>query len=259
MPAVPALSRPRLKLAIVLGVASSAAALALFPYLVAAMPRLIARVPMRLPALMALQAVQSATLGTVLGWLGLWLGERHGLGAPWLRAWIYREPSPPRPGKWLAAALLGAVAGLIVVAATLHDPGTAQASTVTSLDLAWRGALASFYGGIAEEIQCRLFMMSLLVWLLARAAGGMARPWMFVASLFIAALLFGAAHLPAAFSAGFASSAADIPALLLLNMLVGAAAGWMFWKHGFEHAMVVHFSADLIIHGAGPLAQSALA
>src|SRR6266545_4301425 len=35
----------------------------------------------------------------------------------------------------------------------------------TSQPAAWKGLLASFYGGIAEEIQLRLLVMSFLVWL----------------------------------------------------------------------------------------------
>ncbi|HEX9332266.1 MAG TPA: hypothetical protein VF896_10280 [Anaerolineales bacterium] len=38
-------------------------------------------------------------------------------------------------------------------------------SLQTSRPAAWKGFLASFYGGIAEEILLRLFVMSFFVWL----------------------------------------------------------------------------------------------
>ena len=66
---------------------------------------------------------------------------------------------------------------------------------------AWRGLLASFYGGIVEEVQSRLLLVSVFVWLLARLHPP-ARAWTFAMAILLTALLFGAGHLPAAFAAG---------------------------------------------------------
>jgi len=41
--------------------------------------------------------------------------------------------------------------------------------------------------------------------------------------------------------------------VIVLNALCGLAFGWLFWRHGLEHAMVAHFSADLVLHVAAPL------
>jgi hypothetical protein len=41
-------------------------------------------------------------------------------------------------------------------------------STLLSIEMSiptWKAFLASFYGGIAEEVLCRLFLMTLLVWI----------------------------------------------------------------------------------------------
>jgi hypothetical protein len=255
MPALPATRAPRLKLALALGIASAIATLALFPYLIVLMPRLT-RLPISVPLLAITQSLQAGALCGVLAWLGLWLGERYGLGAPWLRAWIYREAPPPARGKWLWAVLLGIVSAVLVLALDWHGQVHAPASRL--LDQAWRGALASFYGGIAEETQCRLFLMSLLLWLLARVGGGV-RPWMYGVAIVLAALLFGAGHLPAAFSAGMAHGPLSIGRIILLNALVGLPFGWLFWKYGLEHAMVAHFSADLVLHVGAQLALAALA
>jgi hypothetical protein len=256
MTAVPAVHAPRLRFAVVLGVASFLAVLALFPYLMMFMPGRLARIPLSPVALAALQALQAAVLAGVLGGLGLWLGERYGLTAPWLRAWIYRQPPPAAKGQWLRASLLGLAAAVVVLAV---DPqGTGHESTRHLLDLAWRGALASFYGGIVEEVLFRLFLVSLLVWLLARLGGG-ARPWMYVSAIVLAALLFGAGHLPGARDAGMTLNFLAISRILLLNAIVGVVCGWLFWKRGLEHAMLAHFSADLVLHVAAPLTLAALA
>ena len=62
-----------------------------------------------------------------------------------------------------------------------------------------------------------------------------------------------------AFSAGMAHGPLSIGRIILLNALVGLPFGWLFWKYGLEHAMVAHFSADLVLHVGAQLALAALA
>ena len=255
MSALPATGAPRLKLALTLGIAAAIATLALFPYLIMLMPRLT-KLPVPVPLLALLQSLQAGVLCGLLAWFGLWLGERYGLSAPWLRAWIYREPRPQGNSRWLLAIVLGVGSALLVLALDWH--GQVHASASQLLGQAWRGALASFYGGIAEETLCRLFLVSLLVWLLARIGGG-ARPWMYVVAIALAALLFGAGHLPAAASAGMLHGPWSVGRIIALNALVGLPCGWLFWKYGLEHAMVAHFAADLVLHVGAQLALAALA
>jgi hypothetical protein len=35
---------------------------------------------------------------------------------------------------------------------------------------------------------------------------------------------------------------------MVLNTLAGFAFGILFWRYGVEHAMVAHFSTDLVLH-----------
>jgi membrane protease YdiL (CAAX protease family) len=119
---------------------------------------------------------------------------------------------------------------------------------------ACRGFFASFYGGIVEETEFRLVPISAAVWLLARCNGRVARAWMFIVAIVLAALLFGVGHLPAAFATGMAHAPLPILRIVLLNALVGVVSGTLFWKYGLEHAMVAHFSTDLILHVVAPLA-----
>jgi len=208
--------------------------------------------------LMLLQSAQAGVLCLLLGWLGLVLGARHGLDAPWLRAWVYyHQPRDPVSRQhWLLAVVLGVTSALLVIAVSLLSPHPAAAATDRSLNWVWCGALASFYGGIVEELECRLFLVSLFVWLLAILNRRQVRPWMFVTAIVLAALLFGAGHLPAAFATGMNHSLLPIARIVLLNALVGVVTGGLFWKFGLEHAMVAHFSADLVLHVALPLASS---
>ncbi|WP_266169452.1 CPBP family glutamic-type intramembrane protease [Dyella subtropica] len=244
---------PHLKLALWLGAASTLAALAVFPYLLTLMPTWFATLPVPLWKLVAAQVVQAGVLCWLLAWLGLYLGGRHGLDAPWLRALVYRQPMPTRRPHWVLAAVLGVLAGTAVIGIKLMQPSPTPLA-FDAVGQAWRGALASLYGGTVEEIVCRLGLVSLLVWLLAWTRRRQARPWMFIAAIVLAALLFGASHLPAAFASGTPHTSFAICQNIMLNALVGLVFGGLFWKLGLEHAMLAHFCADLMLHVASPLA-----
>lgn len=251
---------PHLRLALLLGVAGMLATLALWPYLLALMPQKFAALPLPLPLplIVAAQTIQAGLACWLLGWLGLYLGAPFGLDAPWLRAWVYRRPrDPARRSHWRLAALLGVLAALLVAGLSLLGPKLAAGHAVTATGWAWRGALASFYGGIVEEVECRLLLVSLLVWLLAKFRRKQAQPWLFLVAIAVAALLFGAGHLPAVFSIGMAHTPQLIARIVLLNALVGLVTGTLFWKVGLEHAMLAHFCADLVLHVGLPLAGAA--
>ncbi|MDE2154703.1 MAG: CPBP family intramembrane metalloprotease [Xanthomonadaceae bacterium] len=229
--------------------------MALLPYLVALMPLKFAASRAPMWAVLSAQVAQAGLLCWLLGWLGLFLGAQHGLDAPWLRAWVYRRPrNPTLHAHWRLAAMLGMLVGLLVAGMSLLGSPMHSGGMAGAIDAAWRGALASFYGGIVEEVECRLLLVSLFVWLLARLNRHQARPWMFMLAIALAALLFGAAHLPAAFAIGMAHTPILIGRIVLLNALVGLATGTLFWKYGLEHAMLAHFCADLVLHVALPLA-----
>jgi membrane protease YdiL (CAAX protease family) len=248
---------PNLKLALWLGAAGVLATLLLFPYLLALMPLKFALLRQPWWLVMLLQSAQAGVLCLLLGWLGLALGARHGLDAPWLRAWVYRQPrDPSAQPRWRLAIVLGLSSAVLVTAISLLFPHAGAATPARSIDWAWRGALASFYGGLVEEVECRLFLVSLFVWLLAALNRRQARPWMFVSAIVLAALLFGAGHLPAAFGIGMHHALLPIARIVLLNALVGLVTGALYWKFGLEHAMIAHFSADLVLHVALPLASA---
>lgn len=100
-------------------------------------------------------------------------------------------------------------------------------------------------------MQARLLLVSAQVWLLACCNRRVALPWMFVLAIVLAAVLFGAGHLPAAIAAGIADTPLLIARIVLLNAVV---FGGLFWKYGLEHTMLAHCCADLVLHVALPLA-----
>lgn len=120
---------------------------------------------------------------------------------------------------------------------------------------AWQGFLASFYGGINEEVLSRLFIMSLLLWIFSKIGKkkeGKTTELTAWLAIVITAIIFGLMHLP--------STATLIPITpfiiarsIILNDVAGVIFGWLYWKKGLESAMISHFTADIIIYGIFPM------
>jgi membrane protease YdiL (CAAX protease family) len=202
--------------------------------------------------------MQAFELLGLLSFLGLRMGHAVGLGSPLLQGLLQRRAPVWRELRPLHSVALGVVAALVVIAASgvldpllptpLHpiaDPGAGRS--------ALNGLLASFYGGIAEELQLRLFLMTLLVWLLSRIGHRPTGPATYWAAIMIAAVLFGAGHLPVAAKV-WGLDGIVILRTIALNAIAGLAFGWLYWKRGVEMAMLGHFSADIVLHVLAPLA-----
>ena len=254
----PATALDDLKLAAAWGLLAGLAAAALIPYAAQLMPEVFARVPLPLWLVAAAQGAQAMVIVGLLAWLGLRMGHRVGLGSPVMHAWLLRRQRP----DWarlqpLRAALLGVAAAVAILALVplvdramppmLQPPAAAGAGTT-----AFNGFLASFYGGIVEELLLRLFLMTLLVWTVARLRGRTPPDRVYWCAIIAAALLFGAGHLPAAAQI-WGLEPVVVLRTLLLNGIAGIAFGWLYWKRGIEMAMLAHFSADLVLHVAAPL------
>ncbi|MET0289881.1 MAG: CPBP family intramembrane glutamic endopeptidase [Pseudoxanthomonas sp.] len=244
------------KIALILGVLAGLSVAAVFPYMAELMPERFAALPLPLGLVVLIQGLQSAVMIGLLAWLGLRMGHRVGLGSPLLHAWLGGAPTPGwNRLKPVHASVLGiAVALLITALATLSDPllPAARHGKATPQPSALSGLLASFYGGIAEELLLRLFLVTLCVWLLSGFGKRAPAPWKFWGAIVFCALLFGIGHLPPAVDLwGF--NTVVLMRTLLLNGLAGVTFGWLYWRRGLEMAMLAHFSADLVLHVLAPL------
>ena len=206
--------------------------------------------------------IQYAVMFGLLAFLGLWISKKIGL-----------EPTPVLSGKTrlkehlTISVVCGIAAGVGIVLVNILlkslfvfpdiGPGTGNPG-------AFVGFLASFYGGIAEEVLLRLFFVPFLCLLIigAMKLPGYAKSWKHTdtivwVSVVIAAIVFGLAHLP-----GTAVIMAITPAVILravlLNGIGGVVFGWLFFRKGLEFAMISHFSADIVLHVILPLAGYSL-
>jgi len=223
--------------------------------------------PLPLPALIAIQVlVQSPVMFGVVTLAGLWLARRVGLGAPVLERWaISREPvAPGLRAIAPRAAAVGVAAGLAIAlidqvafsAGMREELARAAFPPATVHPPAWQGVLASLYGGVDEELLTRLFLLSLLAWLgswVTGTRGARPAPVVLWSANVLAALLFGAGHLPAVRAMGLSLDAFLLARTLLLNGVAGIAFGWLYLSVGLEASMIAHLSADLVLHGLVPL------
>jgi membrane protease YdiL (CAAX protease family) len=234
--------------------------LAVMPLLLALLGPLLAKapLPLPLPLLLVLQFLQSAILLALAVGLGLLLGRRLGLGLPIVESWLSGEKVSNRlrlvlPSATVAGLGVGLV--LFVLIKFVFLPHIPALPLVAEANISlWKRALASFYGGIVEELLMRLFLLSLLAWLLGkiwRGVDGLPGKGVLWTANFIVAIIFGLGHLPSA-SMVMPITPIVVVAALVLNGIAALVFGYLYWTKGLEAAMVAHFSADIVIHLIGP-------
>jgi len=217
--------------------------------------------PVPLPLLITIQIVQNSLLFGVLIASGLFFANRIGLGLPILEARLRGESVADKVRAILPVSIIvGAVASLLIIGLELafFQPALVRelGDSADALNLqtgqpaAWKGFLASFYGGIVEEVLLRLFVMSLFAWIgsfISKTTEGKPSSAVFWIANILAAVLFGLGHLPATATI-LPLTPLVIMRAIVLNGLAGVGFGYLYWKRGLESAMIAHFSADIVLH-----------
>lgn len=126
-------------------------------------------------------------------------------------------------------------------------PGIREATAAGMTACGWIASI--LYGGIVEEVMLRLFMMSLIAWLIwkifcrkreAIPAGAL------VAANVIAAMLFAAGHLPATAITFGTLTPVILFRCFLLNGGFGLLFGWLYQKYGIQYSMLSHALLHII-------------
>jgi hypothetical protein len=204
------------------------------------------------PVLFLLSIIQGAVLFALVIGLGLMAAHAIGLGAPYIEAVLIMK-ALPAPIGLIVALVLGSIAGGVLLIADLcFVPYWPQALRDTALKTTLlENFLASFYGGINEELLVRLFGFSVLAWLLLFVMN----PTLLVfwISNIIMTVVFGLGHLPALKKLLGSIPRAMFFRSISLNAPLSLLCGWLFWTYGIEAAAVAHFSADIVYHVLGTL------
>lgn len=246
---------------LLLSIAGLVGVVLIIPYSLTLQAPRLKELPIPLQVLIPIQVVQNAIFIAIAVGLGLMLAKRTGLGAPLLEAWLSGEKIGQRLKViFLPAMILGAMVALVVIVfdALIFTSRVPKILTQSLQIPVWQSFLASFYGGITEELFIRLGLFSLLVWLLTkirRTAQALPSATILWTTNILVALLFGLGHLP--------TTAALVPLALLiviravtLNGLASLAFGYLYWRRELEAAMLAHFTADVVLHVTMPLIGS---
>jgi len=244
------------KLYFILLMPSILSVITVFPYVLSLQGEVLKEIPLPLPVVLLLSLLQSSIIFAILIFIGLKLSKKVGLGLPILESYIFKKKTAGNIKSIIKISVIfGFLAGVVII---LLDLLFIKLGINLSQNISipiWQGFIASFYGGIGEEILLRLFLMTLIVWIISKFTKSKAPiknnniMWI---SIIIAALLFGVGHLPA--TAGLISlTPLVIFRALLLNGIGGIVFGWLYWKKGLESAMIAHFSTDIVFQVIFPL------
>lgn len=193
-------------------------------------------------AIGAVTAVQSALYGLALGAGGIFFGKKVGL-------WKDERSITKKP---LAAAVIVAVIGGLAIilpdllffgkhVEVIMDSYAAKPSVPFMI-------ASVLYGGVIEEVMLRLFMMSLIAFLLHQLFNKKnEKPTVaiLIAANVIAALLFAAGHLPTTFVM-LGSSPMILLRCFLLNGGIGLLFGRLYRKYGLRYAMIAHGGCHVV-------------
>lgn len=243
---------PNKKLFLVIWLAGTLSVLAVLPYAFQLQQDLLQNAPFSLPVLALLSFLQSATLLAIATSLGVFFARKVGFQFPVLEQVLLRSGSAIQWNDFLRLPLLLGIvtASVILFGDWLFKLAGVKldAETITEIPI-WKRFLASFYGGIGEEILMRLFLVSMLVWIFGKFTRNealLSRSGLVWSAIAGVSIIFGLGHLPAT------SVITDLTPLVItraivLNGIAGLVFGWLYWKRGLESAIIAQFAADMMI------------
>jgi len=203
-----------------------------------------------------LAAVQNLILFAIIIFFGLLLSKQIGMGLPILQGALEGKNQVKEFKSIIKPSVFwGLLAGVLIIIFSLpFDFLIPELSSSEAAPAVWKGFLASFYGGIAEEVVLRLFVVSLIVWIafkIIKTADGAPANFGIWTAIILSAILFGIGHLPATAQIVPLTGLVVVRAILL-NGIGGIIFGRLYWKKGLESAIIAHFSADIVLHVITP-------
>ena len=187
-------------------------------------------------------ALQSAGYGLILGALGIFFAKKVGL-------WRDKIAFTAKPV--LLTVIASVIGGLWLILPDLLFFGNYSAvirdSYLVKPTIPYMLASVT-YGGVIEEVMLRLFLMSLIAFILHKVfekGKSETSIGVLIAANVIAAALFAAGHLPATLLT-IGSSPVIILRCFLLNGSFGLVFGWLYRKYGLQYAMLAHGGCHVV-------------
>lgn len=183
-------------------------------------------------------AVQSAGYGLVLGTVGILLAKNLGL---------WRDERSITVKPLLFTIIISVIGGLTLILSDIFF--FAKYSEVIANSYAVKPTLPYLiatvtYGAVIEEVMLRLFMMSLVAFVLKKLVKKEGVGILIAANI-VSALLFAAGHLPATIMM-IGTTPLIIFRCFLLNGGLGLLFGWLYRKYGLRYAMIAHGGCHII-------------
>lgn len=211
-------------------------------------PVLAPQQPLPVWALQLATVLQSALLLALAAWGGARLAPRVGLQAPVASALVTGQPLGPALRPQLLPGVVGGVVGAALLLGAVQWAPEAIRTLPAQAQLPL--LVRVLYGGVTEEILLRWGVMSALAWagwrVLQRGRGDgllhASTAWLAIGA---SALLFAAGHLPAARALTGSLTVPVVVYVVAGNAAFGVLAGWLYWRHGLEAAVVAHMVAHL--------------
>ncbi|MGG4488010.1 CPBP family glutamic-type intramembrane protease [Metabacillus idriensis] len=243
-----------LKLALLIGVICFAAGFLLVPYQMNAMKSVLPASEFEkmtgdisLGFVSLISSFQLFFISFILSWIGFRLARKTGFSFDILQSLVQKGPK-----KWfrakalMLAVLLGTVTGFIIAGGDrfYFEKHIPQIEAMNP-EFSWIGLFAgALYGGIFEETLLRLFFVSLLVWVFINILKREDSTF-YWAAILISALLFAGAHLPFTNLLFGELTGLIVFRCFLLNGIGAIFFGYLYWKKGFEYAIVSHMFAHI--------------
>lgn len=193
--------------------------------------------------LFAITVIQTCVYALICGFFGYILAEKVGL----MKSFKFEKST------LIKATLITLVTG-VLFSLDYWTFGSVEPliQTATKDGLTLYGVLASIlYGGVIEELLMRLFLMSLLVFLLwkifyRKNTKEEIPTKIFIIANVIVAVVFAIGHFPATITLFGGLSPLLVFRSLLLNGGFGLVFGWLYRKHGIQYAMLCHAGTHIV-------------
>jgi len=176
---------------------------------------------------------------------GILLYRRVGYSLPLLEKLAGAKFIAFSPGSVVKAGITGGIGAALILRAidflwTSRIPSELLQASNPNM------AVRLLYGGFTEEITVRFGWMTFITWLIYKLTGKL-NAFTYWAAIITTAILFGAAHLPAAVQLTGGLRPEITAYVVGANAAAGIIFGYLYWRHGLEAAILAHMTAHILL------------